>query len=95
MGNDLSLSELFFVAVDFDVVVSFFVIDILAGGFSGSVVVVVVDSDLFVHPPAHAPRSAIAIKRLILMGDSPGVLKLRAVRAYLSANCFCKTNYSS
>lgn len=34
-------------------------------------VVVAVDSDLLVHPQMHAANSASAIKRLILMGDSP------------------------
>jgi hypothetical protein len=50
--------------------VDFFVV-VLAGAFSGAVVVVV-DSDLVVHPHAHAFRRAIAINRLVFMGDPPG-----------------------
>lgn len=78
--DDSAASELFFVVdeVDFFVVSflvvpveDFLVVEVLAGDFSGAVVVDV--SVLFVlHPQMHAVRSATAIKRSIFMGRSSG-----------------------
>jgi hypothetical protein len=52
----------FFVVEDFLVVV-----DVLAGDFSGAVVVVV--SVLFVHPNAMAPRMTAIITRIVFIGE--------------------------